>query len=152
MKRTLLLAALAAVVLTGCVTRTMTLPPNFINVDKDAMGIYAVRAVAPDGAMVSLRTEKNPQNGTLDFWTQAVTNQLTQGRGYKVVKSEEVTSDAGLPGRLLTFSTERKGVTFTYLVALFLQGQEILIAEAGGKSEAMDPRAAELCKSLLTAK
>jgi hypothetical protein len=63
-----------------------------------------------------------------------------------------VTSDTGEAGRLLTFSMQKQGVTFSYILAVFVKGNDILIAEAGGKAEAVEPKLAEIKKALLTSK
>ena len=153
MNRLFLLAALAAVIgATGCNLRTLSLPPDFIKVDKSEQGAYAVRGVSADGVVVGLRSEPNPEGGTLGFWTAAVTNQMVTDRGYKPAGAEDVKSEAGTPGRLLTFSAERQGTAFTYLVAVYLQGADILIAEGGGKAELVEAKRADIRKSLLSAR
>jgi hypothetical protein len=151
MYRIALLAALLGLTsATGCLMQTLSLPPNFIKVDKPSQGAYAVRGVSADGVVVALRTESNPEGGTLDFWTEAVTDQMTRDRGYSAAGSEAVKSDAGLPGRLLKFSTHRQGTAFTYLLAVYVQGGNILIAEAGGKADTVEEKLADLRKSLLS--
>ncbi|MCX5677076.1 MAG: hypothetical protein NTX87_18970 [Planctomycetota bacterium] len=142
---------LAAMGLAGCTLRSMDLPPDFVSVDKAYLGPYAVRAVAADGVMVALRVEPNPERGTLVFWTEAITNQMA-GQGYKAVQCEEVTAATGEAGRLLIFSAQKQGVTFSYILAVFVKGNDILIAEAGGKAATVEPKLAEIKKALLTAK
>jgi hypothetical protein len=141
----------AAMGLAGCAIHSMGLPPDFIGVEKSYLGPYLVRAVSADGVMVALRAEPNPERGTLAFWTKAITNQMA-GQGYKAAKSEDVTCETGEAGRLLTFSMQKQGVTFSYILAVFVKGNDILIAEAGGKAEAVEPKLAEIKKALLTSK
>ena len=152
MRRILIIAMLwGTVACIGCM-HTMNLPPNFVPVNKADMGDYAVRGVSVDGVVVALRSETNPERGTLDFWSQAITNQMTVSQGYKLDSSDDVASASGAPGRLLTFSTEKQGTAFAYLLAVFVQGNDILLAEAGGKADAVQPRLADIRKSLLSAK
>jgi hypothetical protein len=151
MRRIALILVLAGVVnMAGCMMRTLTLPNNFIRVDKAWQGDFALRGVSADGVVVGLRSEVNPEGGTLDFWTEAIGDQMTKGRGYKATGSEAVTSAGGTGGRLLSFSEERQGVVYTYLVAVYVQGPDILVAEAGGKAEAVAAHQDEIHKALLS--
>jgi hypothetical protein len=153
MKPIALLAGLAAVAgLAGCFVRTMNLPADFVKVEETYPGPYAVRAISADGVMVALRSEKNPQNGTLAFWTEAVANQMVSARGYQAAGNEDVTSVANVPGRLLTFTAQKRGVGFTYVLAVFVQGADILIGEAGGRTDAVQPKLAEIKKALVSAR
>ncbi|MCX5671497.1 MAG: hypothetical protein NTU94_09295 [Planctomycetota bacterium] len=153
MRRIVLIAALAAVSgLAGCLARTMNLPADFVKVEQPYGGPYAVRGISADGVMIALRFERNPQNGTLAFWTEAMTNQVVSGRGYKAAGSEDVASAAKVPGRLLTFTAQKQGVGFTYVLVVFVQGSDILIGEAGGRTDAVEPKLAEIKKALLTAR
>jgi len=147
----LVVLLLCACVLCGC-AGTMTLPANFVPVEKDQLGPYLVRGISADGVVIALRCETNPKEGTLDFWVNAVTNQLAGAAGYKLEKSDALTSDAGVPGKLLTFSAQIEGAPFTYLAAVFVKGSTILVAEAGGKTDAVAPKMEEIRKAFLTAK
>lgn len=146
---TLLLSAVAA--LGGC-TRAMELPRDFVKVEDGAPGSSAVRGISADGVMVALRSEKGPAGGSLGFWMEAITHQMVGGLGYKPAGSEAVQSTTGVPGRVMTFTTEKQGVAFTYLVAVFVQGGDILIAEAGGCTDAVEPKSVEIRHALLTAR
>jgi hypothetical protein len=144
-------AVLAALpVLGGCATHTMTLPATFVPVEKAYQGGYVVRGVSADGVVLGLTRELNPEHGTLEFWTEAVGNRLAVGRNYKPAGSEAVKSDAGLVGRLMTFEDQQQGVNYLYMVAVFVQGGDILVTEAGGKADVVRPRAAEIRKALLS--
>lgn len=154
MKHALLATTIAALALTcGCGT-TLDLPDNFVAVGEGNLGPYEVRGVSADGMVVAVRLEKNAENGTLAFWTEAVKRQLAS-RNYKLDKSEDVTSDAGLAGALMTFSTSRSGRPYTYLAAVFvrtslLDDGDVLIAEAGGETIAAEPRLDDLRAALLS--
>jgi len=135
--------------LPGCLT-TMDTPTNFVVVDRGDLGNYKVKAVSAGGVVVGLRMEDNPKRGTLEFWSEAIGDELTAARGYKPVKSEPVTSASGLPGRLMEFSTMQQGSQFTYMVALYVTSAQVALAEAGGKTDALSKRAAEIRASLLS--
>jgi hypothetical protein len=48
----------------------------------------------------------------------------------------------------MTFTAQRSGAEFTYMTAVYVRGPQVLLAEAGGKSQAVAPKADELRKSL----
>ena len=108
------------------------------------------RAVSADGVAVGLRTVENPKDGTLAFWSQAIEGEMTGARGYKLEKAEDIAAAGGAPGRLLTFTAQRSGADFTYLLAVYVSGRQVLIAEAGGRSERVAEKIEPIRKSLLS--
>ncbi len=141
--------ALIVAAAAGCAHR-LDLPVNFV--EAPDRGPYHFRGIAADGTVLAVRTEQNPRNGTLDFWSEAITGQLADGQGYRLLESEAVTSASGSPGKLMTFAADRRGTEFRYLVALFIRQREVLIAEAGGKAKPVEERLGDLKKSLLSAR
>jgi len=134
--------------LSGCLPM-MNLPRDFIHVEQKDLGDYAIRGVSADGVVVALRSRPNMDNGTLAFWAKAMTNEMT-GRGYKLISSEDVTSNSHLPGRMLTFSVHSRGAPFTYMLAVYVRKDAVLIAEVGGRAEAVKAVEADIQESLLT--
>ena len=127
----------------------LTPPAGFVAVDAQRLGEYDYRAVSADGAVVAAAAETTSQHGDLAFWSKAASNQL-QERGYKLVKQEDVTSTAGMKGQLLEFSQVRTGTPYSYFVAIFPVRNRVIRAEAGGKTEQLEPLRAEIVKSLLS--
>jgi len=144
----ILTAAVAVAAVAGCGHR-LVLPKDFVELEQARP--YEFRGVSADGTNLAVRVERNPKQGTQQFWSKAITNELT-GRGYKLQKKQPVENTSGRKGELLSFSIERSGQEFTYLLALYVTEQEVLIAEAGGKSEAIRPRLEEIKRSLLSVK
>ncbi len=152
MKWTAMAAALSgAMMAAGCVA-TMDMPDGFVQVKNDGDDLYRMRGVSADGVVCALRTHDNPKRGTLAFWSEAVKNELVSSKGYKLIKSEPVQSRAGRPGTLMTFSAERSGTAFTYLLAVFVSRGKVLIAEAGGKADRVKPRLGAIKNAMLSAK
>ena len=145
---TLIVCAAVAPLLGGC-AGNLDLPSNFVELPPEETGRYDVKAVSADGVLIALRRMDNPKNGTADFWAKAVENELTS-RGHSLIESVPVTSESGSAGRLLTFTRDQKGQSFTYILGVFVKGKRLLIAEAGGKTDAFDKRKAEISKSLLS--
>ena len=141
----------AASILAGCVGEVrMDLPESFVPVGQSERGLYDMRAVSADGDVLATRKISTDGKGTIEFWSKAVTNQLAEQRGYKLLKTEAVKSAGGAAGTLLTFSARRSGTPFTYMVALFIKGDSILVAEAGGKAENIKAQSAQVRKALLS--
>jgi hypothetical protein len=142
------LLTLSAVLLTfaGCQTQ-MEVPEGFVRLEQP--GRYDVKAISPDGVSVSARRIDVPDDSTLDFWVEAVGNELTAG-GYTHIQNEDVTDAAGHPGRLLWFDRELEGRRYTYVTGLYTLSNRLLVAEAGGPADAFETRRKAIRESLLS--
>jgi len=150
-RSTLVLCLVALVACPSCKQEDrMDVPDGFVEVGREARGDYETRAVSADGVVVALRVEPNPENGAPEFWADAVRNELTQARGYALAKEEEVKSASGLDGRLMEFTADAEGVKAAYLVAVFVKDDDVLVAEAGGKADAVAARRDALRTALLS--
>lgn len=134
-----------AAALGGC--HGMDVPADFVAMDRTALEGYEARAVSADGVVIALRTENNAKNGTLDFWASAVRNELVSARGYALAKEEPIDGAAGA-GKCMIFTASRSGAEFTYIIAIFLRYDTILIAEAGGKTDAVTPKMGTILTAL----
>lgn len=131
----------------------MDIPAGFVPVEVYDPHFYQARAISADGVVLALRRGyDNPKNGTLEFWGEAIKNQLTSSEGYKLTKDEPVKSQTGRAGKLLTFSTDRRGTNLTYLLAIFVTEQKVVLAEAGGKADAVKGKMDAIKKALLSVK
>lgn len=131
MKRTLLLCGLAVIILSGC--HAYKAPAGYVSIEDK--GIYDFRAVSAEGCYYAIRSAKNQGKASLDFWVKASTNELTEGKGYRLLADEQETTDAGKPMRMLQLSTTKVGQELLYLVALTVSSAKIGIVEAGGPME-----------------
>ena len=95
-------------------------------------------AVAPSGSRMRVCQHRNHEGGTLPFWSAAVTRELTGGRGYTLVESTPCTAASGLAGTELRFRAEQELVPWHYLVAVFVDGKRLLVADAGGEAAAFE--------------
>ncbi len=136
---TVIAIVLAGAALGGC-EPTMHFPTDFVEVDKYDLGPYDQRAVSADGVVMALRSETNPKNASLDFWVTAIRNELIDRRGYALAKEKPIEGADGRKGNLMTFTAERSGVDFTYMVAVYVTVKTVLIAETGGKHKTVAPR------------
>ena len=147
---TIVAMCVAGAMAAGC-QHSMDLPATFVQLAPADARPYELRAVSADGAVIALRVQDNGEHGTLEFWSQAVQNELA-GRGYKLADARDVTGESCRPGRLMEFTTVTSGQEFTYLTALFVGSRGILVTEAGGKSETLRPKMDDVKKALLTAR
>lgn len=138
MHRPLLAAAIALIaVAAGCdpAATQMDVPTDFVPLERPEGDRYDAAAISADGVIVTCRTELNPKSGTLAFWTEAVKKELRDRGDYTLGSSDDVETSDGLKGKLLSFSTKRRGAALTYLVAVFVDGEQIRVAEATGRTE-----------------
>jgi len=143
-----LLMMLAGIAAMGC-EPTMDLPPGFVEVDRDD-GEYDMRAVSAEGVVVGIRSEPNPKQGGLEFWAKAVEKELAGRRGYALSAREDVGPAINPDGVLMSFDVTKQATNFRYLVAVFVRYQEVVVAEAGGPADAVEPIEASLRTALLS--
>ena len=149
MKRLMMVLPIAAaILLPGCATH-MDVAEGFVRLDDP--GFYDVKAISADGVSVAARRVSVPGDSTLEFWAQAVGNELT-AQGYAPQPAEAITSDAGQPGKLLWFSREIQGRAYTYATALYVRGSRLLLAEAGGPADAFEQHEPAIRQSLRSAR
>ena len=139
--------ALSCGMLGGCEPK-MQMPSGFVEVETYQRGPYTQRAVSADGVVIALRSETNPKDATLDFWVTAVRDELVNRRGYTLAKEEPAEAANGAKGKLLTCTANRSGAEFTYIVAVYVMGGQVLVAEAGGKSETVVHRLGDIRQAM----
>ena len=143
------LALLGAAV--GC-SHTMDVPKHFVSVDRSDLGPFVERAISADGVVIALRRQDNPSNGTLEFWSEALRNEMVNTQGYQFVKSEDVKSSTSQDGKLMEFAVEQRGTPLTYMMAVYVMRGDVVIVESGGKADEVKKHMTELRKSMLSAR
>ena len=127
-----LAAGLAVAV--GCVPSGLTTPADYVRLSSPPHP-YCYKAVSAEGVSLAMRQEDNPEGGTAEFWAAAVKNQLAGARGYTPAGESAVTSADGAAGKRLDFTVNLEGRDMAYLVAVWVEGKQIVIVEAGGPKE-----------------
>ena len=142
MKRTWIAAlALALAALgTGCTHTTLAAPKGFARMD----GSYDFRATNPKGVVVAARTHGNDPQASLGFWAEAVDLKL-ESKGYKRIADKDVKSTGGVPGKLLQYDM---GSGYRYWVAVFASDRHVVVTEATGYKDDVEPIAADLEHSM----
>lgn len=114
-------------------------PEGFAELDEGET--YSYRATNAAGVVIAVRTEDNNPRGNLDFWTNAVDLKLKKS-GYAPISEEaaKVSSEAGLDGRRLRYTTQKDGRTHEYWVTVFVTEDEVIVVEAAGDESFFDQK------------
>lgn len=89
------------------------------------------RAVSPDGVMYRVRNEENDPEAGLDFWREALEKRM-RNAGYAVVGGSDLAAGQRA-GYLLELAAPVGQEDYAYLVAVFVDGDDLIIAEAAGE-------------------
>lgn len=138
----LVLVTWLALALTGCgAAFEMSVPDSFVRLDDNAQERdgYEMRAVTNDGVVLAMQVIDHKVEGSLAFWTEAVTRRIRDAQGYALLGTEEVHAASGEPGNLVRFGRDIRGATYRYTVAIYVTADHIFIAEAGGREDAYVP-------------
>lgn len=110
--------------------------PGFVPLENQVS--HDFRATSPEGVVVAIRVVEDEDRGDLAFWTQAVTLQMRDVRGYALLESADVASADGTKGRMLKFGHDEDGKPYAYWVSIFPAQGRLFLVEAGGAKEAFD--------------
>jgi hypothetical protein len=88
------------------------------------------RAVSADGVMYRVRAEDNEPEAKLEFWKEALKNRMKDA-GYAFVAEEDIKGKS--PGYLLELAAPVGEQDYSYMVAVFVRGGDIIVAEASGE-------------------
>lgn len=94
-----------------------------------------LRAVSPEGIVYRVRTEANEPRADLAFWREALRQRMLDA-GYRLVGEEDIragTAESGLDGGVLELAAPVGERDVSYLIALFVDGDELILAEAAGE-------------------
>ena len=118
-----------AIALGGC-TRGFDIhtPDGFAELDD---GDYAYRATSAEGVVIAVRREANDPEANLAFWSSAVDYELRR-KGYSALSAREVTSENGVPGKQIRYTTTRAGRPSVLWTTVYVSGSKVIVVEAGG--------------------
>ncbi|MEL6543215.1 MAG: hypothetical protein AAFQ82_01235 [Myxococcota bacterium] len=123
MKRTFAVLLL----LTGCTSFQASPPEGFAPFDD----WWEFRAVSPEGVTFRVREEDNEPEADLAFWSEALKNRMDDA-GYVFVKDGEVKAGS-VSGYALELAAPFGQTDYSYLIAIFVQGSDIVIVESAGE-------------------
>lgn len=94
------------------------LPDRFLELESDR---YQLKATSADDAIFWVRRfDDQAEDGTLEFWTEALKTNLVGARGYTLVGSEKIRTDKGVEGQAMVFEATVAGQAQGELCALFV--------------------------------
>lgn len=139
---------LSALVMVGCAA-PITLSRDFLTLaghDGDA----DYRAVTGDDARVWVRRFRDPNAADLAFWAKALEHDFVQQRGYDLVDKGDVKNGDGEPGRWFECAANVRGNRVGYLIAVWVDGDEVLVVEFAAQSDVFAARVESVRKALRT--
>jgi hypothetical protein len=108
---------------------------TWLQVPPDGFAPYkakkAFRAVSPDGVVFRVRAAEHEPEADLSFWKEAMGKRMVEA-GYQVLAESEI-SASGTAGTLLELTAPYGTDDYSYLLAIFPAGKEIVIVEAAGE-------------------
>ena len=122
---------LCLLTLTSCAIQA-NVPDKFLKLENDQ---YQLKATSADNAIFWVRRfDSQQQDSNLDFWAEALINNLVKGRGYTLVDSSELQTRSGRKGRAMVLEATVGGETQRELFAIFTKerlwgGPSIYVAE-----------------------
>jgi hypothetical protein len=122
------LALLAVISLWACVhTTPATLPKEFAAYPPDE----AFRAVSPEGIVYRVRHVPNTPYADMAFWKEAMKKRMLDA-GYRFGAEGPIQS-GGRQGYLLELTAPYGPQDYGYMIAIFVEKENIQIAEAAGE-------------------
>lgn len=132
--------------LSACQAPRMETPAGFAEYEKVS---NELQLVSPDAVRIRVYRTRNQPVGSLATLTNAVELHF-QSIGYKVLRSESISTDAGLSGRLFVTSVMTMNGEYRYLASFFPMEDEVLVVEAGGRKEDFVPYERDLIAKIKT--
>ena len=107
-----------------------------------------MRAVSPDGVVYRVRVEPNQPRADLAFWRAALRHHMADV-GYRIIGDGPI-EDGKLPGYWLEMAAPYGEQDHSYLMAIFVQGDSILIAEGAGEVSRFEKHRGALMHAIRT--
>ena len=100
----------------------ITAPEGFVVLNESEP--YDFRATTPDGLVLAVREFDNTKEyGDLDFWVQAIQNEMRLDQGYALLDTSSIKTNSGLVGNSMHFGLDRDDEDHEYIVTIFVTGQ-----------------------------
>ena len=126
----------------GCTAVQATAPKGFAPLQHGD----DYRAVHAEGLVYRVRQEDNAPRAELAFWAQALKHRMKQ-TGYILVAEQPIRA-SNLPGKLLELAAPVGDKDHAYLVAIFVRGDTLTIAEAAGERQQLKTQRAQIIAAI----
>jgi hypothetical protein len=141
------------VFLCACSYFSVETPRGFAEIPQEQIRQNSViyKAVSPEGLRFRVRKEENYPLMSLDFWTQALKNQL-QKEGYTLIGEERDFQTEQRSGVYFEWGLPYGNETYMYLTSIIVCNDEILVIEAAGEASLFNKYKDALVSSLKSIK
>ena len=102
--------------------------------------------MSPEGVVYRVRSEANEPEAALVFWREALKKRMTDA-GYTFISDGDVKA-GDAPGYLIELAAPQGAFDYSYLIAVFVDGDDLVIAEAAGEVTKLRQRRAELVAAM----
>lgn len=132
----ILLLALAALTLSAaCSSPRLQTPASFVELEDAVYGDLTYKAISSDGAVLVVRLKEDQPTGNVDFWSEALTRELTGGRGYEALETVDVRTSLGWNGRLIHLRGTLGEQVYRYDIAVFVYDEDQVITVEAASPE-----------------
>ena len=132
-------------------TTTIVAPGGFVMLDEDQLPYgMAHKAISPDGALIVVRERDHEPEGSLEFWTEALEREITEGRGYELQDKSEVRAKGGYAGVRMSFKGAANQSVYRYDVAIFLVDDQIVTVETAALEASWDKHSGEFEAAIMS--
>jgi hypothetical protein len=149
-RKRIVLGTLLAVVLGAGAIITVWLWPDFRATAPQGFADYddwfGFRAVSPEGVVYRVRAEDNDPKAELSFWREALKKRMLDA-GYTFISDGDIKAN-GRAGYLLELAAPQGPMDYSYLVALFVDGDKLVVAEVAGEVTKVRGRRQELVSAI----
>lgn len=106
-----------------------------------------LRLVASDASAIRVTYRENKKNGSTQFWAEIFKRELTEFKGYKLVKEEPVHGKAGMVFELLAPYNNSE---YHYTLAVLTNEDHVYVLELGAEKPAYEKHHKAFMKLLET--
>ena len=107
---------------------------------------FSFRAVSPEGVVYRVRAEANEPKAELTFWREALKKRMVDA-GYTFITESDIRA-SDKAGYLLELAAPQGPMDFGYLVAVFVDGNKLVVAEAAGEVTKVRDRRKDLVTAM----
>lgn len=119
-------------------------PPGFIELRQSD---HELRLVAWDASAIRVTYRENKKNGTTSFWAEIFKRELTEFKGYKLVKEEPF---HGKSGMIFEFLAPYNNSEYHYTFAVLTNEDDVYIVELGAEQSVYEKHRKAFMKLLET--
>ncbi|MCP4162717.1 MAG: hypothetical protein GY760_21860 [Deltaproteobacteria bacterium] len=124
------------ILLSGCEKKKVVIdefhqPEGFAVYQSNYQNRSPNRAISSDGVVYRIRKQRNDPVAKLSFWKEALKKRMID-TGYFFVRESNISTEKQ-KGYLLELTAPYGEQDYSYMIGIFVKGDEIVIAEATGE-------------------